>query len=199
MDASISDLRSEIFTSATASPHVTEADIHGSIPKWVAGIFIRVGPGKFEWGDSKYNHWFDGDAVVYRFEIGDGKVSFLSRFLRSCSYVAAEREGRIVVSRFATNAVPEPCQNIFARYASHFTAPLQEDNCNDTITMIKGETYVAGDLLSLWQINKKSIEITGSMDVAEKLPGLYFISSVSLSLDFDAQVGLEERRLVSLG
>ncbi|WP_181691025.1 carotenoid oxygenase family protein [Natronomonas sp. LN261] len=47
----------------------TELDDHhprveGSIPEWLSGTLVRNGPGRFEAGDSRVNHWFDGLALV---------------------------------------------------------------------------------------------------------------------------------------
>jgi carotenoid cleavage dioxygenase-like enzyme len=39
------------------------------------GSFLRLGPGKFDIGDFVMNHWFDGYAVIYKFDINKGKVS----------------------------------------------------------------------------------------------------------------------------
>ena len=42
----------------------------GEIPSWVKGSFYRNGPGIFEIGKEKFNHWFDGMAMLQRFNIG---------------------------------------------------------------------------------------------------------------------------------
>ena len=56
-------------------------EVVGQIPNWVTGSFIRVGPGKFEWGKTEAGHLFDGDAIAHKFDICDGKVMFSSKFL----------------------------------------------------------------------------------------------------------------------
>ena len=43
-----------------------KCDVIGQIPNWLEGSFIRVGPGRFKWGDSEVGHWFDGDAIAHR-------------------------------------------------------------------------------------------------------------------------------------
>lgn len=53
----------------------------GSIPEWVEGSYLRVGPGVFEIEDFTVNHWFDGFAVLDKFDISKGNVSVkLNRF-----------------------------------------------------------------------------------------------------------------------
>lgn len=47
----------------------------GTIPNWLEGYYLRVGPGKFELGDTTLNHFIDGYAMLSKFDIQDGKVS----------------------------------------------------------------------------------------------------------------------------
>lgn len=71
----------------------------------------------------RYTHWFDGMAMMHRFHICEGNVTYSSRFLRSDSYVSNSEKNRIVVSEFGTLAMPDPCKNIFARFFSRFQIP----------------------------------------------------------------------------
>ena len=71
----------------------------------------------------RYTHWFDGMAMMHRFHICEGSVTYSSRFLQSDSYVKNSEKDRIVVSEFGTMAMPDPCKNIFARFFSRFQTP----------------------------------------------------------------------------
>jgi carotenoid cleavage dioxygenase-like enzyme len=72
---------------------ITSACPTGQIPKWLRGTFLRLGPGKFDIGDFVVNHWFDGYAVLCKFDIQNGKVSLflhvLIQFLLKTSGVDA--------------------------------------------------------------------------------------------------------------
>ena len=87
----------------------------GSLPSWLNGRLIRNGPGLFEIGDTKLNHWFDGMALLHSFTIQSGKVTYTSKFLRSDSYTKNMVANRLVVTEFGTHAVPDPCQTLFQR------------------------------------------------------------------------------------
>ena len=68
------------------SPELTqpikcELNEGGKIPDWLQGSFLRVGPGKFEWGTTAYKHVFDGDCLVHKFQIQNGQVYYSNRFL----------------------------------------------------------------------------------------------------------------------
>lgn len=64
-------------------------------------------------------------ALMHRFHIQEGTVTYSSRFLRSDSFVSNSEKNRIVVSEFGTVALPDPCKNIFARFFSRFQAPSE--------------------------------------------------------------------------
>lgn len=49
----------------------TEIEI-GNIPSWLQGTLLRNGPGIFSVGDTSYNHWFDGLAIMHSFAFKDG-------------------------------------------------------------------------------------------------------------------------------
>uniref|UniRef100_A0A667Z2E6 Carotenoid-cleaving dioxygenase, mitochondrial n=1 Tax=Myripristis murdjan TaxID=586833 RepID=A0A667Z2E6_9TELE len=65
----------------TLEPISTE--VQGTIPTWINGNLLRNGPGKFEFGNTHYNHWFDGMAMLHQFKIEEGRVTYKSRFLQS--------------------------------------------------------------------------------------------------------------------
>ncbi|CAG2106159.1 unnamed protein product, partial [Medioppia subpectinata] len=83
-----------------------KADIKGTIPLWLKGTLLRNGPGLTEVGADKYNHVFDGLALIHRFRINNGAVEYQNRFLRSDTYESNLRANRIVVSEFGTHAYP---------------------------------------------------------------------------------------------
>jgi carotenoid cleavage dioxygenase-like enzyme len=111
----------------------------GTLPAWLTGSLLRTGPARFEVGEQSLRHWFDGLAMLHRFTIADGRVSYGNRYLQSRAYRAANAEGRIVFSEFAT----DPCRSLFKRVQTLFS-PGQSisDNANVNIARL-GERFVA--------------------------------------------------------
>ena len=101
---------------------VESCAVHGRLPDWLEGTLIRNGPGTFHVGDQRYRHWFDGLAMLHRFTIADGRVSYANRFLESRSYDEARDTGRIAYSEFAT----DPCRSMFARVQSVFDTSVTD-------------------------------------------------------------------------
>jgi carotenoid cleavage dioxygenase-like enzyme len=98
------------------------------VPKWLTGTLVRNGPARFEVGDQKYNHWFDGLAMLHKFTFAAGRVSYANRYLRSRAYEEAMAKGRISCGEFAT----DPCRSLFQRVASWFS-PKVTDNSSVNI------------------------------------------------------------------
>lgn len=121
------------------SPEVALDDVPvtGELPPWLTGSLIRNGPGTFRVGDRRYRHWFDGLAMLHRFTIAGGRVSYANRFLETESYRIARDEGRIAYPEFAT----DPCRSLFARAMAVFD-PQPTDSAKVNIARV-AEHYLA--------------------------------------------------------
>src|ERR1700730_6405249 len=118
---------------------VDELAVSGELPSWLGGSLLRTGPAKFEVGEQRMRHWFDGLAMLHRFTIGDGRVSYGNRFLESRSYRAARAQGRMVYGEFAT----DPCRSLFKRVQTLFSpGSALPDNANINITRLV-ERFIA--------------------------------------------------------
>jgi carotenoid cleavage dioxygenase-like enzyme len=121
------------------SPEVALDDVpvRGELPAWLTGSLLRNGPGTFQVGERRYRHWFDGLAMLHRFTIQDGRVSYANRFLETDSYRAARDEGRIAYPEFAT----DPCRSLFARAMAVFD-PQTTDSAKVNIARV-AERFLA--------------------------------------------------------
>ncbi len=57
--------------------------ISGKIPSALSGTLYRNGPAKFRRGQGASGHWFDGDGLIRRFHIDDGKATLNARFAQT--------------------------------------------------------------------------------------------------------------------
>lgn len=121
------------------SPEVALDDVpvRGDLPDWLTGSLIRNGPGTFQVGERRYRHWFDGLAMLHRFTINRGRVSYANRFLETESYRIARDEGRIAYPEFAT----DPCRSMFARAMAVFD-PQATDSAKVNIARV-ADHYLA--------------------------------------------------------
>lgn len=109
-----------LVRSVDETPEPISTDVQGTIPSWINGSLLRNGPGKFEFGNTHFNHWFDGMAMLHQFKMERGQVTYMSRFLHSNAYKKNSERDRIMMSEFGTLAMPDPCKNFFQRFLSRF-------------------------------------------------------------------------------
>nr|XP_042708066.1 beta,beta-carotene 15,15'-dioxygenase isoform X3 [Chrysemys picta bellii] len=117
-------------------------------------------------GETKYNHWFDGLALVHSFTFKNGEVYYRSKYLRSDTYNCNIEANRIVVSEFGTMAYPDPCKNLFAKafcYLSH-TIPEFTDNCLINIMKTGEDYYATSETNFIRKINPHTLETLEKVD-----------------------------------
>ena len=125
------------FESLERETRIDNLPLEGRLPDWLQGSLVRTGPAKWEVGRQTMRHWFDGFAMLHRFGIADGEVSYANRFLQTKAYRAAEEKGEIVYSEFAT----DPCRSLFGRAMSIFS-PKLTDNANVNLVKL-GERFIS--------------------------------------------------------
>ncbi|XP_063893598.1 carotenoid isomerooxygenase [Helicoverpa armigera] len=97
-----------------------EGTTTGELPPWLRGTLLRNGPGSLKVGDMRFDHLFDSSALLHRFAIDEGHVTYQCRFLRTNTLRKNRAANRIIVSEFGTKAAPDPCHTIFDRVAAFF-------------------------------------------------------------------------------
>ncbi|NXO73859.1 BCDO2 oxygenase, partial [Phainopepla nitens] len=161
---------SPLVQSVEETPEPVPAKIKGHIPKWINGNLLRNGPGKFEFGNDRFNHWFDGMALLHQFQLARGTVTYRSRFLQSSSFLRNSQHSRIVASEFGTVAMPDPCKSIFGRFLSRFE-PLHPSLITNKIRSSSSDCHrsdpLAGSALTgnLWHLQvdwSKFIAVNGA-------------------------------------
>jgi beta,beta-carotene 9',10'-dioxygenase len=127
------------FTTLEQETVLDELALSGELPSWLNGSLLRTGPAKFEVGEQHMRHWFDGLAMLHRFTIDDGRVSYGNRYLHSRSYRSAQEQGRMVYGEFAT----DPCRSLFKRVQTLFApGKALPDNANINVTRL-GERFIS--------------------------------------------------------
>lgn len=127
------------FTSLEEEVVVNSVPVSGELPAWLSGSLLRTGPAKFEAGARSFNHWFDGLAMLHRFTLDGGRVSYGNRFLEGRTERAVRREGRIAYPEFAS----DPCRTLFGRVQTLFArGPEFGDSANVSVVKL-GERFLS--------------------------------------------------------
>ncbi|XP_002732624.1 carotenoid-cleaving dioxygenase, mitochondrial-like, partial [Saccoglossus kowalevskii] len=140
-----------------------------TIPEWLNGSFLRNGPGLFEIGEDSFNHLFDGMALLHKFTVKDGKVTYQNRFLTSDTYRKNKAANRIVVSEFGTLSNPDPAANFVEKMLSYVWPPVPEDNCNISWFKISEKFCVCTETPFVWQVDPHTLVATKKHDLAKKI------------------------------
>ena len=141
-------------------------EVEGVIPDWLSGTLLRNGPARFRLEDKTLNHWFDGLAMLHKFDIADGKVGYANKFLDSPAFRAA-KDGKMQYGEFAT----DPCRSLFKRIAQIFTGSTPGANANVSIGKI-GRRFVAQTESPVpVAFDKKTLETIGIVSYGDTLKG----------------------------
>jgi beta,beta-carotene 9',10'-dioxygenase len=151
------------FKSLDEETAVDSLPVTGELPGWLSGALVRVTPARLEVGGRRLDHWFDGIAMLNRFGIADGRVSYRSRFLDSVAYRDSQ-EGEWRHGGFAT----DPCRSLFKRVQSIFS-PDVTDNPNVNMARI-GDRYIAMTETPMpVAFDPETLATAGHLEYADKL------------------------------
>ncbi|CAB1339442.1 unnamed protein product [Coregonus sp. 'balchen'] len=141
-------------------PDPVKADLKGNLPNWLQGTLLRNGPGIFSVGETTYNHWFDGMALMHSFTFKDGEVIYRSRYLRGDTYKDNMAAQRIVVSEMGTMAHPGPGKNVLSRVITflNHTVPDFTDNCGNNIIRYGKDYYATSETNYIRKVDPVTLE-----------------------------------------
>ncbi|XP_071964304.1 carotenoid-cleaving dioxygenase, mitochondrial-like [Antedon mediterranea] len=149
--------------------HPVAGRVTGNIPKWLCGSFFRLGPGKFEVGKQQFDHWFDGFAVIHRYKIKQGAVTYDHKLIQSEGYKSAQRCGQLTNVGFGTVTYPDPCKSLFHRFMSYFEIPAT-DNCNVNLMVLGKDMFALTESYTIQKINERTLDTEESIDIRKYVP-----------------------------
>jgi beta,beta-carotene 9',10'-dioxygenase len=152
--------------------------VRGQFPAWLTGTLIRNGPGTFEVGQQRYRHWFDGLAMLHKFTVLNGQVSYANKFLNTQSYRAARETGKISYSEFAT----DPCRSLFSRVNSVFS-PRITDSAKVSIAKIADHFMALAETPIQVEFDPETLETVGVFNYEDRLVGQ--MTTVHPQFDYD--------------
>ncbi|XP_034035342.1 retinal Mueller cells isomerohydrolase-like isoform X2 [Thalassophryne amazonica] len=159
----------KIFETVEELNEPIPAKITGVLPSWLRGSLLRMGPGLFEIGDEPFHHLFDGQALIHKFDLKDGHVTYYRRFIRTDTYVRAMAENRIVITEFGTAAYPDPCKNIFSRFFTYFKGIEVTDNCLVNVYPIGEDFYAVTESNYITKVDPDSLDTIKKVDLCKYL------------------------------
>lgn len=170
----------------TANPHRTplrgfhgqdvacdSALIEGKLPAALRGVFYRNGPGLFERGGQRYEHWFDGDGLVHAWRFTDQGVSHRARFVRTSKFSAEQAANEFLLPAFGS--------------AIKAKAPVRN---SDSMNTANTSAIMLGDrLLAMWEggsaysMDPRTLETRGPVAWSPELKGMPFSAHPKVEAD----------------
>jgi beta,beta-carotene 9',10'-dioxygenase len=148
---------------------VPSLPVRGELPEWLAGTLIRNGPAMFDHAGRSFRHWFDGQAMLHRFEFTggpDGSVSYANRLLDTLNAQSLREHGRIGYSEFAT----DPCASLFGRFFTRFTKKSSANGCVN-VTRINGRSLAVSETSLAVQFDPATLQTVGVVGYGTELAG----------------------------
>ncbi len=153
------------FHSLSTEYHDHRPTIEGEIPTWLSGTLVRNGPARFEVGDRRVNHWFDGLAMLRRYAVDDGDLRYSNRFLRTAAYADA-MAGRLV-GQFGTDT--RGWRRILQTLSS-LGVPDPTDNTNVHVARLDGEYVALTEAPSRIAFDPETLSTQGQFSFDDELP-----------------------------
>lgn len=161
---------SKAYSSQYDETTLNNLRIDGEVPVWLLGSFVSNGPAQFEVGTTHFNHWFDGFAMLKKFEFNSGTVRFQNRFLQSKEYVESNKLGRLNVNEFATYASNSKLSRILSSMKELIKSSTF-DNCVVNTTCI-AEHYIAmTESKDVVEFDINDLSTTGAFNFTDNIPG----------------------------
>jgi carotenoid cleavage dioxygenase-like enzyme len=154
------------FTDFRTETQLDTLPITGWIPDWLHGSLLRNGPAQFDVGGHSYRHWFDGLAMLHRFTIEDGRVSYANRYLQSNAYCKDNQTGKINYRGFAV----DPCRSLFSRMFALFSTELG-NNANVNLTRLADDYIAMTETPIAVEFDPHTLATIGIYDYDDNLKG----------------------------
>ncbi|AZG45063.1 carotenoid oxygenase family protein [Gordonia insulae] len=97
---------SGVFAPQRDEVDIDDLDIVGELPADLTGAYLRNGPNPRFDPIGSYVYPLDGDAMVHRLQLGDGKAHYRNRFVRTPMVVAEEAAGHAIWSGLTDGYTP---------------------------------------------------------------------------------------------
>ncbi len=140
--------------------------ISGKAPAGLTGTLYRNGPAHFKHGDAYATHWFDGDGMVQRINIADGKAVHTGRYVDTAKRRLEMAADKFLAPGFGTKGDP-----------SYPVGSSDDVNPGNISALMSG-----GELLALWEagsayrLDPVTLETKGLKVWRSDLKGMPFLA-----------------------
>lgn len=157
---------SGVFRDAEECDEV-EVEVRGKIPPGLRGTLYRNGPARWDAGGFSAGHIADGDGLLTKFVIDDGKVRFQSRYVRTPKFRAQEAAKGDRIRTGFTQSKGGPLFNFWK---------FPADSANTHAITHADRLLALSDIGKPWEIAHDDLSTVGTCDFDGALPRLSLFS-----------------------
>lgn len=140
-------------------------EVRGTIPAWLHGTFISIGPAIFEIGESKAIHWLDGLGMVYAFTIDGKSIIYNNKIIESeyCKDCIAKGKLR--------GSVPEQKKSTWAKLTSAVSSAARPvyDNVNINVACFNKQLVALTETPYPICLDTTTMQTTGKFEFTDNL------------------------------
>lgn len=147
--------------------------ISGHLPEGFTGTLYRNGPGWFRYGEETAGHWFDGDGMVQRIVLGDGKAVHSGQFVATTKHRLEQAAQRFLAPGFGT-----------VGDESYPVGSADDANAaNTSVLMVDGRLYALWEAGSAMELDPATLETLGPRTWRDDLKGMPFLAHPKVEPD----------------
>lgn len=141
--------------------------VYGKAPAGLEGTLYRNGPAQFLYGRDDYaSHWFDGDGMIQKIAIADGKAVHSGRFADTVKRRIEQEEQRFSAPGFGTAGDP----------SFPVSGPDDVNAANTSVIVIDGKLYALWEARSAIEMDAATLETRGPKAWRADLAGMPFLA-----------------------
>ena len=147
--------------------------IQGQAPVELEGTLFRNGPAKFRRPGGSVGHWFDGDGLIRKFQVGGGKARMSARFADTPKRRADAAAGAVITPGFGTAAGK----------GSTLSGPDDANAANTSVILAGGELWALWEAGSPLAMDPVTLETKGFKTLRPDLMGMPFLAHPRIAPD----------------
>lgn len=134
-------------------------EIEGTLPADMSGVLYRNGPGLFERGGYRKQHMLDGDGLVQRLAIQNGKAHYRNAFVQTPKFKAEEAAGAYKHASWTTRRPGGMLTNLFGGDIA--------SQAGVTVYPVHDKIAARDESGTTFFVDPETLATTGSQDVSE--------------------------------
>jgi len=134
------------------------------LPVGLSGTLYRNGPARMQRGDTRYNHWFDGDGMVHAFSLEQQHMTHRAKMVTTERSIIEDAAGRYLRGGFGT---------AFAD-SQRVNGPDDLNVANTSVLPVGNEVLALWEAGSPYRMHAETLETIGRLVLSPETDGLPF-------------------------